>query len=145
MANVASQSFFERKVVVVLRDGRFVHRRPEIRRIGQALGKCVVGQQTQFVRITATHLDIAGVVPTLSTVLQKVDGADRESLALYDRISAARRKSGVRHKSKRLERSARSQRARSRQRVVNQMRPLQMEAARAEVADFDRGISIDAL
>ena len=90
MPHVAPRPFFSIQVEVVLRNRRFVHGRPEVRRVAQVLRQRVVGQKAQPVGVPASHVDVARVVPVLRAVLQQVDGADRKGLALYYGIRAAR-------------------------------------------------------
>ena len=129
VADVTARAFFGVQIPIVLWDGRFVHRRTEVRRIGQILSQGVVGQKAEPVRITAPHIHVARVVPTLRRVLQQIDGADRESFTLHDGGGAARRQHRARHKSERLEGAPRAKRARSGKSVVDQVRSLQVETA----------------
>src|ERR1700737_605604 len=144
MADVTARTLFGVQISVVLWDGRFVHRRTEVRRVGQILGEGDVGQETKPMRIAAPDIHVARVVPTLRGVFQQIDSADRESLTLNDGSAAARRQHRARHKSKRLEGAPRAKRARSGESVVDQVRSLQMESARADVADFKRGVLPEA-
>src|SRR5439155_5016840 len=70
MADVAARAFFKVQIPVVLWDGRFVHRRTEVRRVGQILGEGIVGQKAEPMRVAAANIHIARVVPTLRGVFQ---------------------------------------------------------------------------
>ncbi len=140
MAYITARPFFGVEVQVVLRDGRFVHGRAKVRRIGQVLGIGIVGQKAQAVRIATSQVNVARVVPALRCVLQQVDGADRESLALDNGGRATRRQLGPGNKCQRLERTPGAQRAGSGKRVIDQVRSLQVKAAGAEISDFDRRV-----
>src|SRR5262249_41434252 len=140
----APRSFFCRQVAVVLRNRRFIHWRPEIRCVGQALREGVIRKKTQSLGITPPQVHIARVVPALRAVLQQVDRAHRKSLALNHRVGAARSQSRTWYKGKRFERTPWPKGAGSRQRVIDQMCALQMKTARAEITDFDRSISSSA-
>src|SRR5438046_8081539 len=105
--------------MVILRNGGLVHGGTEIRSIGEALGKRVVGKKTQAVRITAAEVDVTRVVPALRAVFEEIDGADRESQALNDSIGATRGQRSIGHEGKRFERAARAERSGPRKRVVD--------------------------
>src|SRR5437879_2894157 len=62
--HVATWTFFGAEIPVVLWDGCFVHRRPEVRSVGQILGEGVVGQNAEPMRIAAADIQVARVVPT---------------------------------------------------------------------------------
>src|SRR5713226_9202774 len=145
MADVTARAFFSVEIPVVLWDGRFIHRRTEVWRVGQIFGESVVGQKAEPMRIAAADIHEARVVPALRGVFQQIDGADWKSLTLHEGSGAIRRQHRARHKSKRLEGTPRPQRARSGESVVDQVRPLQMETSRADVADFKRGVLPEAL
>src|SRR6266404_7730640 len=138
VADVTARAFSRVQIPIVLWDGRFVHRRTKVRCVGQILGEGIVGQKAKPVRITAAHIHVAPVVPTLRRVFQQIDGADRESLTLHYGGGAARRQQRARHKSERLEGASRAERTRSGKSVVDQVRALQVETARTDVADFQR-------
>jgi len=63
--------------------------RAEVRSIGKVLRVRIVRQQTQSVRIPAPNIDITGVVPAFRRVLQEINGAYWERLALNDGVRAA--------------------------------------------------------
>src|SRR6267154_80432 len=140
MADVTARAFFKVHIPIVLGNRRLVHRRSEVRRVGQILGEGVVGQKAKPMRIAAADIHVSGVVPALRGILEQINGADRESFALHDSRSTARRQYRSRNKCERLERTPRAKRTRSRESVVDQMRSLQVETARADVADFERGV-----
>src|SRR5215469_17650540 len=102
MAQVASRAFFSVEIIVILRNRRFIHRRPEVGRVRQVLRIRVIRQKAESIRVTAAYIDVASVVPALCGVLQQIDRANRKSLALDYRIRATKRQSSVRHKSKRF-------------------------------------------
>src|SRR5258708_2061316 len=140
MADVTAGAFFEVQTPIVLGNRRLVHRRSEIRRVGQILGEGVVGQKAEPMRIPAADIHVSGVVPALSGIFEQINGADRESFALHHSRGAAWRQHGSRNKCERLERTPRAKRTRSGESVVDQMRSLQVETARADVADFERSV-----
>src|SRR5712692_8273655 len=84
MADVTARAFFSVEIPVVLWDGRFIHRRTEVRRVGQIFGESVVGQKTEPMRVAAPGIYVTRVVPTLRGVFQQIDSADRESLTLHN-------------------------------------------------------------
>src|SRR5882762_6808138 len=129
VADVTARALFGVQIPIVLRDGRFVHRRTEVRRVGQILGEGIVGQKAEPMRIAAADIHVTRVVPTLRGVFQQIDGADRESFTLHYGGGAARRQHRARHKSKRLEGAPRAKRTRSGESVVDQVRSLQVETA----------------
>src|SRR5438270_4002083 len=95
-------------------------------------------------RIVAADVDVAGIVPALGAVLEQVDGADRKGLALDDGGGAAGRQCCVGHECEGLEGAARPKRSWARERVVDQVSALEVKAARAEIADFDRSAVAEA-
>src|SRR5258708_21807857 len=101
VADVAARAFFGVQIPVVLWDGRFVHRRTEVRRVGQILGEGIVGQKAEPIRIAAADIHVTRVVPTLRGVFQQIDGADRESFTLHYGGGAARRQPPAGPKSER--------------------------------------------
>src|SRR5579864_7170356 len=109
MPHVAARSFLGLQVPIVLRNRRFIHGGTKVGRIGQILGKGVVGEKAETVGISAPDVDVAGVVPALRGIFQKVDGAYRKRFALYDCVCTAWRQLGSGNKRQRLEGSARSQ------------------------------------
>src|SRR5260370_30402760 len=145
MAHVTAGAFFKVQIPIVLGNGRLVHRRSEIRRVGQILGEGVVGQKAEPARIAAADIQVSRVVPALRGILEQINGADRESFALHHGGSATGRQHRSRNKCERLERTPRAQRTRHRASVVDQMRPLQAETKRADVADFERSVLPEAL
>src|SRR5262245_12765178 len=76
--NIASRTFFCSKVVIVLGDRGFEHRRAKIRSIRQILCKCVIPENGQPPLVAAANIDIAGVIPALCRVLEEIDTANRE-------------------------------------------------------------------
>ena len=75
MADIAARALFGGEVVVILWDCRLEHRRTKIWCIVECLGKRVVRQKTEAVRIAAAHIHIARVVPALRRVFEEIDGA----------------------------------------------------------------------
>src|SRR5579884_43214 len=144
MAHVAPGSFLRCKIAVVLWNGRLIHWRAEIGRVGQVFGKGVIRQKTETMGISAAHVHVGRVVPALCGVLQQVDRAHWKGLALEDRVGAARSENRSWNKRKCLERPAWTQRTWSGRRIVDQVRALQVQPARAEVADFDRCIPAES-
>src|SRR5712664_809754 len=145
LADVTAGAFFGVQIPIVLRDGGFVHGRTEVRRVGQILGEGIVGQEAEPMRIAAADIHVTRVVPTLRGVFQQIDGADRESLTLHNGSGAARSQHRAWHKSKRLKGAPRAKWARPGESVVDQVRSLQMETTRADVAEFKRGVLPEAL
>src|SRR6266478_1913774 len=144
MAHVTAGAFFEVQIPIVLGNRRLVHRRTEVRCVGQILCEGVVRQKTEPVRIPAADIHVSGVVPALRGIFEQIDGADRESFALHHGGSAAGRQHRSRNKCERLERTPWAKWTRSRESVVDQMRSLQVETARADVADFERSVLPEA-
>src|SRR6266851_648627 len=144
MADVTAGAFFKVQIPIVLGNRRLVHRRSEIRRVGQILGEGVVRQKAEPMRIAASDIHVSGVVPALRGILEQINGADRESFALHDSGTAAGGQHRSRNKCERLERTPRAKRTRSGESVVDQMRSLQVETARADVADFKRSVLPEA-
>src|SRR6266436_1751391 len=114
MAHVTAGAFFEVQIPIVLWNSRLVHRRTEVRRVGQILGEGVVGQKAESTRIPASDIHVSGVVPGLRGILEQINCADRESFALQDSGSAAGRQHRSRNKCECLERTPRAKRTRSR-------------------------------
>src|SRR5437868_13218221 len=144
MADIATRSFFCCEVAVVLRDRGLVHGRTKIGRVGEVLGKCVIDQEAQAARIPPAHVYIACVIPTLCCVLQQINGAYGERLALHDDIRTARCQNGTGDEGQCLERTPWSKRTWTRSRIVDQVRPLQMKTSRAQIPDFDGCICSEA-
>src|SRR5205085_7602517 len=120
-------------IAVVLRDRAFVHGRAEVGRVRQVLGIGVIRQKAETAGILPANIYVTGVVPTLRRIFEQIDCADRERLALDDGVGAARREYCVWNKTECLERTARAERAGSRRRVMDQVRALQVQSARAEM------------
>ena len=142
VAYIAAGTLLSGQVVVVLRDGGLKHRRAEVGCVAQVLRPGVIREQREPMLITPAHVYISGVIPALCRVLQQVDGADREahlscgaSRGRSD-VGHTRWQGGVRHKRNDRVRSARSDGSGTRRRIVDQMRALQVQAVRAQVADL---------
>src|SRR5579871_1141519 len=145
MANVAARPFLGGEIVVVLRNRGFVHGRAEVRRVSQILRERVIRQQAQAVRILAAYVDVTRVIPTLCRIFESIDSADGKSLALNRGSGAARGQNRSRHKAQSLERAPRTKRSGSRRSVVDEVSPLQVESARAKIADFDGSLGTETL
>src|SRR5882757_4463414 len=146
MPHIASRPFLRPQVAVVLWDRSLVHRRAEVRRISQCLRESVVGQYAESVGILSSHIHVSSVVPALGGILEPIDRAHGKSLTLNNRvwIAAGSQYSSI-NKRQRLVRPPRTNRPRSRWRVVDQMRPLQMKSARAEITHSQRSVAAKAL
>ncbi len=137
-ADVAAQAFLSIQVVVVLRSSRLEHGRAEIRRVLERLSERVVGEKAQAVGVTAAHIHVPRVVPALRCVLKQVDGADRKRSVEGWRFSDGGRKGAVGDEADPRMRTARLNEPRPGLRIVDEVRPLQMKSARAEVTHFKR-------
>ena len=71
MADVAGKPLLGVQVVVVLRDGRFVHGRAEIGGVGQALRVSVIGEKSQAAVEPPPGVHPARVVPAPCSVFVK--------------------------------------------------------------------------
>ena len=97
-------------------------------------------------RVLPAHVHIACVVPALRRIFQPVDRAYRESLALDNCVGiTARGQSGSVYKGKGFERAPWANGSRSRWGVVDQVSPLKVKSARAQVADRERCVGAEAL
>ena len=90
--------------------------------------------------VSASDIDVAGVVSALRGVLQEVDGADRKRLALDDGVGAARGQDGAGHEGQRLKGTAWSEQAGARRSIVDQMRTLKVKTASPQIADVEDGV-----
>src|SRR5579884_1040747 len=146
MTYVAPRTLFRLKVIVVLRNRGFEHRRPEVRGIAQVFRPGVVGKKGEAVLITAADVDVASVIPTLRRVLEKIYRAHRETHG-SGRAARRRRHIGYAVRQRRIrdkcnlgERPPRTNGAGSRQSVVDQVRALQVNAVRAKITDLDGSV-----
>jgi hypothetical protein len=103
-------------------------------------------------RVAAANVDVAGVVPGLRGVGEQVDGADGSAQRAGGAAGGRRRRNGnaggqagVCYEFKNLERAARADGAGAWRRVVNEVGALKMNAAGAEVADFEGGFAAETL
>src|SRR6185437_6613286 len=124
MSNIASRTFLRIQVIVVLGYRRLEHGRSEIRSIFQRFGERIVGQETQSVCVTPTHVHVACVIPALSRVFEQIDGADREGGAGNRDVRWEHR---IGNKAYLRKWAARLDEARTRQCVIDEMCALQME------------------
>ena len=141
-ADIARRPFFRVQIVVVLRNRGFEHGRPKIGSIRQVLRISVVHQQAQTIRVPPPQIDIAGVVPASSGVLQQVHRAHGEGRACDRDVGG---QDGPIDEGGVLIRPACLQSPRSRKGVVDEVRALQMEAALAVIAGLQRGVAPQAL
>src|ERR1700751_2202070 len=121
MANVAARPSLSGEIIVVLRDGAFVHGGAEIRRVGQVLGQCVIRQKAEAVGILSADVHVSGVVPTLRRVFEQVNGANRKRLALDYGVSAAGSEHCAGYEAQCVEWTARSEWSRTGRRIVDQV------------------------
>src|ERR1700722_516687 len=138
MLHIATWSLLRVQVVVVLGRCRFKHWGAEIRCILERLGICIVRQVAQSIGKAPTNIHVARVIPALGCVFEQVDGADGKGGACNRDIG---RKDGIWNEADLWMRPTRLNQSRSRLRVVDEVRSLQVNAARAEIAKFHRGIS----
>src|SRR6266852_9530168 len=102
-------------------------------------------------RVTAAHVDVAGVVPSLRGVGQQVDGADGRAERTGGTAGRRRRRDGyvagqgcAVYELEKLQRAARSDGPGTRRRVVDEVGALQVNAARAEITDFESRFAAEA-
>ena len=72
-------------------------------------------------RVSAAHVYVTRVIPTLRRVFQQIDRADGKGLALDDGVGATGHENRTRDKAQRMERTPRPERSRSRRRVVDKV------------------------
>lgn len=126
--------FFRVQIVVILGHGRFEHRRAKIGRVTEVLRESVVPEQAEAVRITPAKVDITGIVPASSGVLEDVDGADGEGGTGH--LNAGWEHRSIDEGCGRV-RAPGLEQAGTRQRVVDKVCALQVESTSAQVSDFE--------
>src|ERR1700741_699985 len=133
VTHVAGNSLFESEIRIILRRGRLEHRRTEIRSIAKILRKRVVGKERPTAAKSSAQIDVTSLIPTLRGILEQVDAAHRKR-CVGDRDIG--RQDHSRQEAQGLERPAWSNRTWTGRRIVDQVRALQVQSMRTEVAEF---------
>src|SRR5436190_14566759 len=123
VANVTGEPLLRSQIGIVLWSGRLEHRRPEVGRIAEVLGKRIVGEECPPTSKPASDVNVTSFIPALRGVLEQVDAADRERCVGNGDV---RRQIHAGQKAQDLEGPARPDRPGPGSSIVNKMRPLQV-------------------
>jgi hypothetical protein len=102
------------------------------------------------VAVTAANIDVTCVVVALSGVLQQINRTDGEADLTVGATGGGRGvrnvcgQNGAGDEADLAERTAWADGSRSRRRIVDEMRALQVDAVRTQVADFESGLMAEA-
>src|SRR5262249_59885584 len=102
-------------------------------RVGEVLAVGIVCQQTQAVGVTAANVDIARVVPAARRILQQVDRAHRKGRIQDGDVG---RKYRAVHEARGLVWPPRLNQAGPGKHIVDEVSPLQVQAAVSQIADL---------
>src|SRR5438874_11270681 len=142
MPNIATRAFLCSEIIVVLGNRRLKHWRTKVRCVAQVLRPGVISKKGKTMRVTAAHIDVACVIPTLSAVFQKIDGADREThttigtSAQRSNVSRVCRQDRAGQESNFREWPPRPNWPWSWQRIIDQVCPLQVDSMCSQISNF---------